>query len=310
MTSLLSFRDSLKSICSRFDFIFIPIVKFIVAMIVFASVNNHFGKVAALDNKMIILMFAAVCAFIPIEFTAAMGAIMLILQTAKVSLDVGGLTLGLVVIFYFGYMRFFPKTGIIVLLVPLFYACHIPYALPIVLGFVIGPSAIIPAIFGVLLYNYELCIDELVGAMAAVTTEEEAVVGYQYILNNLLSNKQMMLTFAVFACVILITYGIYRLSFENSWIVAFCVGGFMNVVLFLLGSVSMMLEVEIVPIILGSILGIIVAVVGQFIKGIVDYQQTDYLQFEDNEYYYYVKAIPKMSVAESNKNIKRINSKM
>ena len=84
----------------------------------------------------------------------------------------------------------------------------------------------------------------------------------------------------------------------------------MNVVLFLLGSVSMMLEVEIVPIILGSILGIIVAVVGQFIKGIVDYQQTDYLQFEDNEYYYYVKAIPKMSVAESNKNIKRINSKM
>jgi hypothetical protein len=114
----------------------------------------------------------------------------------------------------------------------------------------------------------------------------------------------------VFACVILITYAIYRLSFDNSWIVAFCVGGFMNVVLFLLGSVMLSVDVEIVSVLLGSILGILIAVVVQFIKGIVDYQKADHLQFEDDEYYYYVKAIPKLSIAESNKNVKHINSKM
>jgi len=53
----------------------------------------------------------------------------------------------------------------------------------------------------------------------------------------------------------------------------------------------------------------LLAVVLQFCKGIVDYQRTELLQFEDDDYYYYVKAVPKLSVSESNKNIKHINSK-
>ena len=60
---------------------------------------------------------------------------------------------------------------------------------------------------------------------------------------------------------------------------------------------------------IGSLIGILIAVVIQFGKGIVDYQRTELLQFEDDDYYYYVKAIPKLSVAESNKNVKHINSK-
>ena len=40
-----------------------------------------------------------------------------------------------------------------------------------------------------------------------------------------------------------------------------------------------------------------------------DYQQTEHLQFEDDEYYYYVKAVPKMTVSEVNKSVKHINSK-
>lgn len=86
-------------------------------------------------------------------------------------------------------------------------------------------------------------------------------------------------------------------------------GGFLNVVLFLVGSVTLLIEVEIAPILMGSIVGILLAVILQFGKGIVDYQRTEVLQFEDDEYYYYVKAIPKLSVSESNKNVKHINSK-
>lgn len=310
MTSLLTFRDNVKAFCGKYDIVISPIAKMILAIVVFFSVNHRFHNVAALDKNFLLVLIALVCAFIPVEFIAGIAGLMLILQTAKVSLDVGLLTLVLVLIFYCGYMRFSSKTGVIVFLVPVFYACHLTYALPVVLGFLLGPSAIIPVIFGVLLYNYENTIGELVGVMAAVTEEDEAVSGYQYILTALLNNKEMLLMFVVAACVMLITYAIYRLSFEHSWIVAFCVGGFINVVLFLFGSVTLMVEVETGSIILGSIIAIIVAVVLQFVKGIVDYQKTDYLQFEDDEYYYYVKAIPKLSVSGVNKNVKHINLKM
>ena len=39
----------------------------------------------------------------------------------------------------------------------------------------------------------------------------------------------------------------------------------------------------------------------------VAYTRTEYLQFEDDEYYYYIKAVPKVSVTAEEKTIKRIN---
>lgn len=309
MTTLLTFRDNLKTFCSRYDFVLTPVAKFLMTIIIFVSMNKRFGNVPVLSNGLLLFLLAAICAFIPVEFMAGIAAVMLVVQAAKVSLDVGLVTLAIILIFYCGYMRFDGKSAVIVLLVPVFYACHITYALPVVLGFLIGPSAVIPAIFGVILYYYENIVDGFKNVLAAATEEDEVVAGYQYILNELLNNKDMMLTFIVFAVVILITYAIYRLSFDNSWIVAFCVGGFMNVILFLFGSITLAVKVEIVPILLGSLFGIVIAVIVQFIKGIVDYQKADHLQFEDDEYYYYVKAIPKLVVSESNKNVKHINSK-
>ena len=41
----------------------------------------------------------------------------------------------------------------------------------------------------------------------------------------------------------------------------------------------------------------------------VDYSRSENLQFEDDEYYYYVKAIPKMNVSTQEKTIKRINER-
>ena len=119
---------------------------------------------------------------------------------------------------------------------------------------------------------------------------------------------EMFFVFVVSAMVILITYAIYRMSFEHSWVASFIAGGFFNVVLFLAGNVLILIDIDIVLVVTGSVVGIILALIIQFFKGVVDYQRTEILQFEDNEYYYYVKAVPKLYVSESNKNVKKINS--
>ena len=46
----------------------------------------------------------------------------------------------------------------------------------------------------------------------------------------------------------------------------------------------------------------------EFFRFCVDYSRTEKVQFEDDEYYYYVKAVPKMTVSMSTKTVKRINS--
>lgn len=309
MTNLLAFRDNIKGILSRYDYIATPIMKGILALAVFISLKHQFGYMPLLGNVLLILALSCVCAFLSNEILVGISAVVVVLQSFSVSPDVAILALSIIIIFYSGYMRFSTKTGIIVFLVPICYMCHLTYVLPIVLAFLVGPSAIVPVAFGVILYYYGKSLKEYVNMLAAATEGDTEIQGIQYIISNLLGNKMMLLTIMIFACVIVITYAIYRSSFEHSWIISFFVGGFLNIVLFLIGSVALAVEIEIVPILIESIVGVLIAIVFQFGKGIVDYQRTELLQFEDDEYYYYVKAIPKMSVSESNKNIQRINSK-
>lgn len=309
MTTLLTFRDNVKAFYSRYDYIITPILKGILALIIFFSLNNYqFGYMPLLSKGLVLFLLAAVCAFLPTEIVVGISGIMIVLQSMNVSLDVAIASLAFALIFYSGYMRFVPKTGIIVLLVPVCYICHLMYALPIILGFLVGPIAIIPTAFGVILYYYEGALKELANVLATATEDDKAL-GFQYILSGLMNNKYMILTIVIFAVVILVTYVIYRASFAYAWIVSFAVGGFLNILLFLIGSVTMKVEVQIAHVFIGSVVGILLAVAIQFCKGVVDYHGTELLQFEDNDYYYYVKAVPKMSVSEMNINVKHINSK-
>ena len=308
MTTLLTFRDSVKAFFGRYDFIFTPLFKGVIAYIIFLSLNSQFGYFALLDNRSLIIMLAIICAFLPSEVITAIGGLMIALQSFKVSIDVGLLSVAVILIFYCAYMRFSTKTGIIVLLVPLCFSLHLTYAIPIIVGFLVGPAAIIPVIFGFILYYYEQSLSELVKVLAAATEDDEAVSGFQYVINGMISNKEMFLIFVVSALVILITYAIYRLSFEHSWVASFIAGGFFNVVLYLAGNVLILVDIDLASVVTGSVIGIVLALIIQFFKGIVDYQRTEILQFEDNEYYYYVKAVPKLYVSESNKNVKKINS--
>ena len=58
-----------------------------------------------------------------------------------------------------------------------------------------------------------------------------------------------------------------------------------------------------------SLIHILLALVLHFFLFSVDYSRTERVQFEDDEYYYYVKAVPKMSVTTRKKQIKKINAK-
>ena len=41
----------------------------------------------------------------------------------------------------------------------------------------------------------------------------------------------------------------------------------------------------------------------------VDFRRTEYVQYEDDEYYYYVKAVPKINVAGEDVKVKQINAR-
>ena len=66
---------------------------------------------------------------------------------------------------------------------------------------------------------------------------------------------------------------------------------------------------EILWIVLGTAAAVVVGLLMEFFLFHLDYTRTERVQFEDDEYYYYVKAVPKVFVAKKDKRVKRITPK-
>jgi hypothetical protein len=173
--------------------------------------------------------------------------------------------------------------------------------MPILAGMLLGAAGMIPAAFGCVFYYFMKYTSDYI-QLNANTESDDMVEGYKYIFQNLVQDKTLLLTIVTFAVVIVLTHIIYRMSFAYSWYVAIVTGGLVELVLFMVGGISMDVDLSMVGVLLGSVLAIIVGIVTQFFKTVVDYSKVENTQFEDDDYYYYVKAVPKLQTGNKNKN--------
>ena len=65
-------------------------------------------------------------------------------------------------------------------------------------------------------------------------------------------------------------------------------------------------EVSIMSQIAMVVASIVIALIIQFLYNVIDYTREETFEFEDEEYYYYVRAIPKVSVEEEEFNVTQI----
>ena len=111
----------------------------------------------------------------------------------------------------------------------------------------------------------------------------------------------------IFAVVLLLVYVIRRLSIDNAWMIAIISGLSVSAVLLLICEFIMELQFSVIGIVIGSVFSFIICAGIQFLEFNVDYSRAEIVQFEDDEYYYYVKAVPKNVLAAPDKSVKRIN---
>ena len=83
-------------------------------------------------------------------------------------------------------------------------------------------------------------------------------------------------------------------------------GAFVNVMVILIGDLMFDTNVSIFGVIVGTVISFLITGILQFFVFHVDYSRTEKVQFEDDEYYYYVKAVPKVTLARPEKKIKQI----
>jgi len=112
----------------------------------------------------------------------------------------------------------------------------------------------------------------------------------------MVGNKAMLAYAIGFAIVVVIVYLIRRLPIPHSLKIASGVGALSEIIVMMILILKFRVsdQISMAGVIIGALLAGIVGVILDFCLLGLDYKRTENLQFEDDEYYYYVKAVPKM----------------
>ena len=277
------------------------------ASLLFWSLNELFQYSEMFGKLPVLIGIAVICMWLPIGAIFFLSVLYISIQLASVVPQIAILYIGLFLFAYLIYLRLEIKSCLPILLLPIAFAYHVPYIVPILVGMFLGPVGILPTAFGIFLYFFSIHVKEIVSLIGTTQNGESEV--YRYLLEQVFMDKQMILMILVFALVIGIVWVWYHLQRDEAWNQAIVIGGIAGMLLFLALGYMLDVQVEIVNLLVGFIIAVFIGLVVQFFKCIVDYSRVEYVQFEDDEYYYYVKAIPKVSVAQREVSIKRINTR-
>lgn len=307
MSGLIQARDAIRNFLRKYDEIFTPLFRFIAAWFMFWSINKLYGYSDLFERGIVTFLLSVICALVSGAMAVLIGCMVIVFNCFFVSKAIGVIAVLLFIIIYCMYMRMFPDCAWILFFVPIMYIFKMTYAIPLIVAIFAGASGMVPAAIGVFLYRFALSIKD-VNSMLVAAEKKEDVDVYSYLIDNVLKNKEILMVAIVFAIVILITFFIYKLPFDYSWYVAIGLGGIVNVLAFMIVGVMLEMEVPFGSVVFGSFIGILVTVAVQVCKRLVDYSRKEVVQFEDDEYYYYVKAIPKYGVSEKKKKVNKITS--
>ena len=188
----------------------------------------------------------------------------------------------------------------------LFYL-KLEYLLPVLLGMSVGFGAILPAAAGIVTYFLSVYMTD-VSTLLTTSTSSSFGMGLQRIVNLILIDKKLLVLLVTFALIIFITTLLCHIFYERAWMFAIFVGNIAMVLLLLFGRLIFELDYTIWRLFLEVILGIGCCYIYRFFRGIGDVSRIEKVSFEDDEYFYYVKAVPKIKVTEKNRNVTNIKS--
>ena len=310
MTTILELKEKLVRFYGRNEVYLLPVLKFVLALVLFLIINFNIGYMEKLSGAPIALIMALLCSVLPINITMVLATILILIHMYALSLEVCLVTLVLFALVYFVYFRFAPKYGYDVVLTAVCCRLHIPYIMPLGMGLIREAYAVFAMICGTVLYFFLHGVKENAKTLSgAVDVEGEATSVFAVALNQLMGNKEMYLVLGVMIAALVIVYVIRRMSIENAWRVAIISGTLFQTIGLIAGYMLLGIPGKVLGVLIGNAVSAGIALVIQILFFNLDYSRTERLQFEDDEYYYYVKAVPKAYIPGTDKQVKRFAGK-
>lgn len=305
MARLVYLKENIKYYYQKYAQFADPAVKFLFSFVALLLFQMMFPYNSALNKPLLFVLVSAVQAFLPMSMLYYTASILVMLNLWKVSMEMLIVFFFLFLICLLSFVRVDSRYAFIIILTPILFHLKLEYFIPVLLGMTVGFNGILPELGGIFIYYFSLYTQDAI-ALLTTSSESEMGIGMSRVMNLIMIDKTLLVVLVTFCLVTFISTLLYQLFHERAWSFAIIIGNVAMVLLLLSGRLIFELNYSIVRVFLESVLAMGLAVVVQFFEGIGDFSRMEKVSFEDDEYIYYVKAVPKIKVSQSEHNVTNI----
>ena len=284
MTALLELKQRIKNLYSQYEIYILPVLRFVLAMVYFIWINTNMGYMKQIDNIFIVLILALICSILPSGVMIFVGFALMVAHGYALGIEVAGFMLVLILFMAILFLRFSSDNNLVLVFTPLSFGFSVPTLL-------IYYFIRFIRVQHKLLENPDVAIADKLKLLT----------------DGIVQNWGMWITVIAFIAVILLVNLIRTRSFDYAWRIAIIAGGVVYVLMIIAGGFYFRLDIDVVTLIIYTVISVVIGLLLEFFVFGGDYTRTERLEYEDDEYYYYVKAVPKACVTTSERSIKKIN---
>ncbi len=313
LSTLFQVRGIVSKYLKRYELYINVVLKFVAYLMLFriTSGNAAFSGEGVFNSFMVQMVLALVATLLPNRcgVLIALGiSVYNIFQTSLIgSVIVGAMML----VLYISMARMFPDHAYFLVLIPICIQWNLYLLVPIFAGMYVGVTAIVPVVAGVLMWGLQQIIPafmtlemgESLDALPKMISDAST-----YGIDQITKNEQMVYLLIISVGIILVVSLLRKLRLDYVRYIALGAGGVIGLVCLIMGKAVDSLQGSLVVMILLGLATILSIALLEFLNLTLHYKAAQDLEFEDEEYFYQVRAIPKINpVSKSQKQVKTIN---
>lgn len=302
---LLRFRKKAQQLYAGGNVYILMAAKALTALCVLLAINKTFPCRPVLGRGLIVAAAAILCSILPWNYITVFGVLFLLGQLSALSLEAALFVLVLIIALSVLSYVTLPGGSILWALLPVLICFRIPLAAVILAGLFGGVTLFVSVGSGTLLYYVLKLIADNAGLLsgaqtvAADGTEVETMVQRLLLLTEgFLDHETMLIVLIVFCLTTLAVHLISRSEADYARLMAIGAGALFCPALLIASSRFAELGLSAGSIILSALLSLVIALIVYFFAEGLDYSRTEKVRFEDDDYYYFVKAVPKIRFPE------------
>ena len=308
MTYLLELRERVRTFLKEYENILLSALRFLLAFASFLTVTSQISYLKPVQMPILALALAVFCIFLPSYVLSLLLGALIVYHSFGISFEAGFVALSALLLLLLMYYVFKPKYSILIALSFLACTYNIGGAVPIAAALLCSPVSLIPVCIGVIFYDIVTQERANYSMLVPYNDRLSSIEKVSAFLQDIVTNRRSLMLGAAFVITFLVVWSLRRRAVSYAWNIAIPVGVMVYILVIMAGSFLFDIPLSLVGMIVGCVLGVACSLVEELFFFTLDGSKTEYLEYEDENYYYFVKAVPKMNIAAQNRLVRRITA--